>query len=84
MSCRKEIILKFVIKQSTGILKGIIARIGEEYAIRFCCLETAYPFTIHMGSLKITEMKETKEVCSSDYIRSTCYILYLPVGNIFV
>lgn len=74
MSCRKEIILKFVIKQSAGILKGIIARIGDEYAIRFCCLAIIYPFTIHMGSLKITEVKETKEVCSSDYIRSsTCW-----------
>lgn len=66
MSCGKEIKLKFAIKQSAGILKRIIARIGEEYAIRFCCLAIVYPFTTHIGALKITEMKETKEFCSSD------------------
>lgn len=74
MSCRKEIILKFVLKQSAGILKGIIARIGEEYTIRFFCLAITYPFTIHIGSLKITETKQTKEPCSSDFIRwSACW-----------
>lgn len=71
MSHRKEIIVKFVMKQSAGILKGIIARIGEEYSIRFCCLTVVYLFTIPIGSLQITGMKETKEVCSSDYITST-------------
>lgn len=64
LSCRKEIILKFVIKQSAGILKGIISRTGEEYAMRFCCLAIFYVFTIHIGSLKITEMKENKEFYS--------------------
>lgn len=51
MSHRKEIIAKFVMKQSAGILKGIIAGIGEEYSIRFCCLAVVYIFTIPIGSL---------------------------------
>lgn len=81
LSGRKEIILKFVIKQSAGILKGIIARIGEEYTIRFCCLAIFYVFTIHIGSLKITEMKETKEFFSSELLE--CVQRTVELGKVW-
>lgn len=80
LSCRKEIILKFVIKQSAGILKGIIARIGEEYAMRFCCLAIFYVFTIHIGSLEITEMKETKEFYSFELLERVQRTMELGKG----